>query len=107
LRSAARCHRLRLVLHFPPGIVTPGDWTTAEGACSFHPGGANFAFCDGSIKFIKETIASWAPYDPTTGDPYFTYGAACSENHLGKVPERVYQALGTRNGGEVISSDSY
>ncbi len=89
------------------GIVVTGDWTTAEGACSYHPGGANFAFCDGSVKFIKETIASWAPYNPATGDPYFTYGATCGENYVGTVPPQVYQKLATRNGGEVISSDSY
>ena len=48
---------------FPAGLYSPGDWVTAEGASSFHPGGANFAFCDGSVKFIKETISSWGPYN--------------------------------------------
>ena len=48
---------------FPIGLANPGDWVTAEGASSFHPGGCNFAFCDGSVKFIKETIASWGPYN--------------------------------------------
>jgi prepilin-type processing-associated H-X9-DG protein len=47
-------------------------------ASSRHPGGANIAFCDGSVKFIKSTI---------------NYG--------------TWQALGTRNGQEVISADSY
>jgi prepilin-type N-terminal cleavage/methylation domain-containing protein/prepilin-type processing-associated H-X9-DG protein len=43
---------------------------------SFHPGGANFAFADGSIRFIKQTINA-----------------------------RVYNALGSRAGGEITSSD--
>ena len=34
---------------------------------SKHPGGANAAFVDGSVKFIKDTIDSWA-VDPGHGD---------------------------------------
>jgi prepilin-type processing-associated H-X9-DG protein len=28
-------------------------------ATSFHPGGLNVAFCDGSVHFIKDSISSW------------------------------------------------
>ena len=45
---------------------------------SLHPGGANFAMVDGSVRFIKQSIAM-----PT------------------------YHGLGTRAGGEVISADAY
>jgi prepilin-type processing-associated H-X9-DG protein len=45
---------------------------------SKHPGGVNASFCDGSVRFLKNTI------NPIT-----------------------YQALSTRGLGEVISSDSY
>jgi prepilin-type N-terminal cleavage/methylation domain-containing protein/prepilin-type processing-associated H-X9-DG protein len=49
--------------------------------CSFgsqHPGGANFAMADGSVRFIKESIS-----------------------------QQMYRALGTRAGGEVVSADAY
>jgi len=49
-----------------------------KGFKSEHPGGANFLFADGSVHFLKETI------DLAT-----------------------YCALGSRNGGEVISADQY
>lgn len=58
-----------------------GLWGGTSGmstATSNHAGGVNVAFTDGSVKFIKDSIA------PTT-----------------------WWALGTRNGEEVISSDSY
>jgi len=45
---------------------------------SFHPGGANFAMGDGSVKFVKQTISA-----------------------------RVYNALATIKAGEVLSSDAY
>ena len=73
---------------FPMGLNTNGDWATAEGASSFHPGGCNFAFCDGSVKFIKESIASWTPYNTATGDPVgFTYGS-CGEDYIGTAVPR-------------------
>ena len=50
----------------------------AKGFVSRHPGGGNFAFGDGSVKFLKNTISL-----PT------------------------YCALASRNGGEVVSSDAY
>jgi prepilin-type N-terminal cleavage/methylation domain-containing protein/prepilin-type processing-associated H-X9-DG protein len=87
------------------GVTIPVNWSTAQsptnsptcqaafGAgsnwnCRFsysnkgfkskHPGGANFGFCDGSVRFVKNTV--------------------------NKV---TYAAIGSKNGGEVVSSDSY
>lgn len=47
-------------------------------ATSNHPGGVNIAFCDGSVKFIKDSINLSA-----------------------------WWALGTRDGHEIISADAY
>jgi prepilin-type N-terminal cleavage/methylation domain-containing protein/prepilin-type processing-associated H-X9-DG protein len=55
-----------------------GAWSDAVTATSNHPGGVNVGFCDGSVHFIKETINA-----------------------------QIWWALGTRNMGEVISSDAY
>jgi len=56
---------------------TWNDWSAAT-ASSRHPGGVNCAMMDGSVRFIKDSVA------PTT-----------------------WWALGTEAGAEVISSDSY
>jgi prepilin-type N-terminal cleavage/methylation domain-containing protein/prepilin-type processing-associated H-X9-DG protein len=101
------------------------DFTTGSNTVgavsSMHPGGANVALCDGSVRFIKETIDCWANIttsapdcfptgvttfttpDPSVG-PGFT-ARLFQINAGAKVG--VWQKLATRNGGEVISSDSY
>ena len=69
-----------------PGCAQPNYWECcnaagcrfsgeAEGFKSRHPGGANFLFCDGSVKFLKASISM-----PT-----------------------YWPALGSRGGGEVVS----
>jgi prepilin-type processing-associated H-X9-DG protein len=54
------------------------DDSEFSNAQSNHPGGVNVMFCDGSVRFIKDSISI-----------------------------QTWMALGTKSNGEVITSDSY
>jgi len=60
------------------GASDQGNWQHWYTFRSMHPGGGNFGTCDGSVKFIKNSINM-----------------------------NTYQALSTRAMNEVISSDAY
>ena len=62
----------------PPCIQTSGNTRMFNAARSYHSGGVNVLFSDGSVKFVKNTIN-----------------------------QATWWALGTRAGGEIVSSDSY
>jgi prepilin-type N-terminal cleavage/methylation domain-containing protein/prepilin-type processing-associated H-X9-DG protein len=59
-------------------LYNASAYGTYANSNSYHPGGANILLADGSVRFIKSAIN-----------------------------QPVWWALGTRAGGEVISSDSY
>jgi prepilin-type N-terminal cleavage/methylation domain-containing protein/prepilin-type processing-associated H-X9-DG protein len=67
-----------------PSTEVYGNWLTFVGPShsappnSNHPGGVNICFADGSVRFVKDTVNL-----------------------------QTWWALGTRNGGEPVSSDSY
>src|SRR5262249_49323878 len=68
------------------------DFALIYGASSYHPGGANFAMADGSVRFIKDTINSWS-FDP-------------KRNPIWSGLPGTYQNLATHQGREVISDDA-
>ena len=67
-------------------------------ANSFHPGGVNVGFADGSVRFIKDSVQSWAPT---------SFAKASNTSYTINGQYGVYQSLTTINGGEVISADAY
>jgi prepilin-type processing-associated H-X9-DG protein len=69
-------------------------------ATSQHPGGLNVAFCDGSVRFIKNSISSW-------NVRAITYTNGTETYNLNGQMQGVWQSISTRNGNEVVSSDAF
>jgi prepilin-type N-terminal cleavage/methylation domain-containing protein/prepilin-type processing-associated H-X9-DG protein len=93
-----------------PEYFLQGSWWWINiGASSNHPGGVNVAFTDGSVRFIKDTIASWGN-DPAKGgwvEGFPAIYALPFTGDYGRAKPSVWQALSTRRGGEVISASDY
>ena len=71
---------------FAPGYTMLGQY----GFRSFHPGGANFLFGDGSVRYLKDTI--------DMGSPNYVQN---------NVNIGVFRKLSTRSGGEIVNADAF
>ncbi len=80
----AHCHMLNTNADSDSGLDDPS---------SFHPGGANILFGDGSVRFLR-SITNDMGVNPD-GSTRYTPSSL------------VFQALGTRAGGETVSSDAF
>jgi prepilin-type processing-associated H-X9-DG protein len=80
----------------------------ASSASSLHPGGANFAMLDGSVRFIKESVDCWT-IDPATSLPpgLFQGGNPVLYSWGQDLHWGVYQKLATRNFNDLVVGGSY
>jgi len=114
--NSGRYYDSSINTYYPPNIGLGGSGAGAGNfmgdypstATSQHPGGVNVSLCDGSVRFVKNTISSWsyAAGSKTYLPVGVTFANYVYSINLG-AQIGVWQQLSTRAGGEVISADSY
>ncbi|MDR2707110.1 MAG: DUF1559 domain-containing protein [Planctomycetaceae bacterium] len=73
--------------------ATNGEDAVTTSASSYHSSGVNLVLCDGSVRFVSETIHAIPPTTTQQGI-----------NLTGASPYGIWGAMGTRNCGESVSA---
>lgn len=101
--------KLNFGFYYPNSQGAPGGYragqvsqcncdSCTEGFSSFHPGGAQFVYADGSVKYITDTINY--SLGNVSNSKLKDFDFAYDPNTLG-----IYQLLGIRNDGQPIPSN--
>jgi len=92
---------------YPPNVcktlpITHENVTAwLNSASSQHSNGLNIGMVDGSVRFVRDSVSSWK-LDPNLGVPLNSNGYSSPP-----PPSGIWQALGSRNGSEVMGSSDY
>ncbi|MDD3587349.1 MAG: DUF1559 domain-containing protein [Thermoguttaceae bacterium] len=85
-----------------PSCALTSAWNGSERAFfssqSYHSGGVNVLFGDGSVRFISETIET-----KNMGYGLYSWGSSDAEMPIGESPFGLWGALGSARGGESVA----
>ncbi len=92
--------RVRMPLNDP---INTGNDNCTDGFSSAHTGGGQFLLCDGSVRFISENIDSNIAGAPERDDQAVDWPADVTTGTFTVNDVGIYQRLGMRNDGLVVS----